>query len=87
MKKLLSTLCLSTLVSVAILSCQKDESATPQNDAALGKLSNAKATKVTICHKPDGANPITISVAQEAVAAHLAHGDNLGECGSIVTPD
>ena len=59
----------------------------PQNDAAQSRLSNAKATKVTICHKPEGANPITISVAESAVAAHLAHGDEIGACGSIVTPD
>lgn len=34
------------------------------------------STKVTICHK--GKN--TISVAESAVSAHLAHGDTLGPC-------
>lgn len=33
--------------------------------------------KVTLCHKGQ-----TLSVAQPAVAAHLAHGDSLGACGS-----
>lgn len=37
--------------------------------------------KVTICHNAAG-NPHTITVAQSAVAAHLAHGDTLGPCGS-----
>jgi hypothetical protein len=33
-------------------------------------------TKVTICHK--GKN--TLTVAEPAVAAHLAHGDAMGPC-------
>jgi hypothetical protein len=36
--------------------------------------------KVTICHKPDGKNPHTITVAQSALQAHLDHGDTLGAC-------
>jgi hypothetical protein len=38
--------------------------------------------KVTLCHIPPGnpANAQTITVGQAAVAAHLAHGDYLGEC-------
>lgn len=35
-----------------------------------------KAEKVTLCHKGK-----TIKVDQVAVAAHLAHGDELGACG------
>jgi hypothetical protein len=37
---------------------------------------------VTICHIPSGNpdNAQTISVPQEAVQAHLAHGDSLGSC-------
>lgn len=46
---------------------------TPQDDG-----------KVTICHVPPGnpKNEHTISVAQSAVDAHLAHGDYLGVCKS-----
>jgi hypothetical protein len=42
-----------------------------------------KDDKVTICHIPPGNpdNPQTIQVAENAVEAHLAHGDTLGECG------
>ncbi len=42
----------------------------------------AWAAKVTICHVPPGnpANSFTISVSENAVQAHLNHGDFLGEC-------
>jgi hypothetical protein len=38
--------------------------------------------KVAICHIPPGnpSNAHTIIVSESAVAAHLAHGDSLGEC-------
>jgi len=37
---------------------------------------SAEQTKITICHK--GKN--TLTVAEPAVAAHLAHGDAMGPC-------
>jgi len=42
----------------------------------------AKTEKVTICHRPPGnvANGRTLQVGLTAVAAHLAHGDSVGEC-------
>ena len=41
------------------------------------------AGKVDICHIPPGnpANAHVINVSVHAVPAHLAHGDNLGDCG------
>jgi len=38
--------------------------------------------KVTICHYPPGnaENPNTISINENALSEHLAHGDQLGEC-------
>ncbi|MFA8341395.1 MAG: hypothetical protein ACEPO8_00355 [Rhodothermaceae bacterium] len=42
--------------------------------------------KVKICHIPPGnpSNRHTIMVSQSAVAAHLAHGDTMGDCGDTV---
>ena len=39
--------------------------------------------KVLICHIPPGnpANAHVIDVSVNAMPAHLAHGDSLGECG------
>ena len=54
--------------------------------ALAGKKNDKKGTraKVTLCHIPPGNpdNQRTIRVAESAVAAHLAHGDVLGECGA-----
>ena len=36
--------------------------------------------KVLVCHNASKNNPHTISIAQPAVPAHLAHGDTLGPC-------
>jgi hypothetical protein len=44
----------------------------------------ARQNKVTICHKPNGANPHTLEVAGPAVNAHLGHGDYLGACQPVV---
>jgi hypothetical protein len=43
----------------------------------------APLPKVDICHVPPGnpANAHTITVSENAVPAHLAHGDYLGACG------
>ena len=44
----------------------------------------AARDKVTICHLPPGNqnNPQTITVSENAVPAHLAHGDTAGACAS-----
>ena len=44
------------------------------------RFATAKAEKVTICHKGK-----TITVGAPAVAAHLRHGDTLGECPNGTT--
>lgn len=48
------------------------------------KVKSNKHHKVIICHIPPG-NPNrahTISIANQALAAHLAHGDHLGSCNA-----
>lgn len=36
--------------------------------------------KVTVCHKPDSKNPVTIEISRSALQAHLNHGDREGAC-------
>ncbi|HEX2054280.1 MAG TPA: hypothetical protein VHJ78_11225 [Actinomycetota bacterium] len=43
-------------------------------------VSAAPKTKVEICHKPGTAAQGTRRVAQQAVKAHMAHGDSAGPC-------
>ncbi len=45
------------------------------------------ATKVTVCHVRPSGPAHTITVREAAVSAHLAHGDQLGECGSGCVTD
>ena len=56
---------------------------TPPDTSGTGNSGNGNK-KITICHYPPGntGNPQTIEIAQSAWAAHQAHGDTLGECGS-----
>ena len=42
--------------------------------------SSGNGGKVLICHKPDKKGGHTLSVAEPAVPAHLAHGDKRGPC-------
>jgi hypothetical protein len=72
MKKLPKNLALAFLLVVLSL--------TSVNGYAAGK----SAGKVDICHIPPGnpSNAHTINVSKNAVPAHLAHGDSLGECPS-----
>jgi hypothetical protein len=87
MKKNLSALWLSLFVLSVLVSCQKDESASPQSDNAAASLANARAAKIAICHSFNGSAPTTIYVTEGALANHLKHGDSLGECGTVVTPN
>jgi hypothetical protein len=43
---------------------------------------NSNNEWITICHKPAGSTPVTITINTNALAAHLAHGDAIGECGN-----
>jgi hypothetical protein len=41
---------------------------------------STEGKKVLVCHKPDKNGGHTLSIAEPAVTAHLAHGDKLGAC-------
>lgn len=44
-------------------------------------VANNSNEKVTICHREGNGSSHTITVSINAVPAHLAHGDSIGECG------
>jgi hypothetical protein len=67
------TMCISedgtiTVISIIVIS------GLPPGDDGDGER------KVTLCHKPNGNNPHTITVGAPAVPAHEAHGDTIGAC-------
>ena len=45
-------------------------------------IGSTNTNMATICHKPQGSTPITITVPQSTLASHLAHGDSMGSCQS-----
>ncbi len=53
---------------------------TPAPTAPSGGDDGGDSGQVTICHKPDGKNPHTLTVPQSALNGHLGHGDTLGPC-------
>ncbi|MBL4651326.1 MAG: hypothetical protein JKY53_00465 [Flavobacteriales bacterium] len=58
-----------TVLSIAIISA-----------GILTAISNNGGNKVVICHQTGNGESITIEVNEKAVAAHIAHGDAIGEC-------
>lgn len=49
------------------------------------QLAQAAQDKVTICHKPGTPAEKTMDVPQQAVAAHIGHGDTMGPCEPTTT--
>jgi len=45
-----------------------------------GSAGDDSSKKVTVCHKPDSKNPVTIEISRNALQAHLNHGDREGTC-------
>ena len=63
---------LGALALLLVVGCGLDSNEA-FNDAELGV--NARGAKIDVCHLDDEGNWILISVAEQAVAAHRAHGD------------
>lgn len=59
--------------------CPDGQVGTPPNCRTVGGNGGGDGDKVTICHK-DGFRHHTITVDQNALPAHLSHGDTIGEC-------
>jgi hypothetical protein len=71
----------AALASVALVSVvQAARSTSAQRPAAADQYPK----KMTICHRTGSKkNPfVTITVSQNAVRAHMRHGDRLGRCGT-----
>lgn len=51
----------------------------------MGSSEKVANHKITICHVPPGnpANTHSITISINALNAHLAHGDAIGECGGF----
>lgn len=60
------------------LSADDEDSAA--EDSAGEDVDGEAAERVELCHLPEGANPHEVEVAEDAVAAHLEHGDLEGAC-------
>jgi len=58
----------------------------PAAAATNGTPKGGGHTPVTICHKPGTPAEHTITVDDDAVQAHLAHGDSLGPCSPPQPP-
>jgi hypothetical protein len=57
----------------------------PSSEPTAGPMPSADEDEqeeeaVTLCHKAGSKKPKTISVGEDAVEAHLAHGDTIGAC-------
>jgi hypothetical protein len=70
----MKSLVLGLAVSLLIYSCSADLPSSPDTTApSFGMMGRPK---ITLCHRTEGSNDfIRITVADAAVAAHLAHGD------------
>lgn len=76
MRNLFKFSLLAIFAAVIVAACMKDEKS--NDDSIMGEVSieNRDASE-WICHKPDGNNPHAIWVDEDAVDAHLGHGDVL----------
>ena len=49
------------------------------DDTGTGEsVGNVTNKKVTVCHKPNSENPVTIKISRSDLQAHLNHGDREG---------
>ena len=62
--------------------CDGEDGATDDDLDDDGEEDDADDVKVLVCHIPPGNpdNPGTIEISEDALEAHLAHGDTEGEC-------
>jgi hypothetical protein len=65
----------------AAASDQDDGSVPAVTDDEEAQASTGEGAKMTLCHKPGSKEGgVTITVSEDAVPEHLAHGDTIGAC-------
>ena len=74
MKKLLYPLALMAAFAIVFVSCEKQDATAPQNEDVVYKAKKPKV-KLDVCHLDDEGNWIKINISQNALKAHLGHGD------------
>lgn len=79
MKKILLPLAAILFLAAWQLQNSKPATATMQEPASIA--SSNQNEKVTICHREGNGSSHAITVSINAVPAHLAHGDVIGNCG------
>jgi hypothetical protein len=67
-------------------SSSKKDTNLPEYASFLNTAGTGKVEWVTICHKPCTRVQKTLVIPIEALAAHLSHGDVIGECGNNCCP-
>lgn len=81
MKKLLYLLGVVTCLSFLVISCETQDIDEPQLKDATVK---GKKDKISICHLDEYGNWIVINVSENALPAHLAHGDMINQLTPMV---
>lgn len=72
------------LLMLVFLAACEEEQPMPTHAAEASAI-EFRGEKVTICHVKGNGDRIVLNVSASAVEAHLAHGDELGDCS--ITPD
>ena len=65
------------------MACQDDGVVSNPVDVVLAK----QGDKVEVCHITGNGTSVKINVSQNAVPAHLAHGDKIGDCETQTEDD
>lgn len=79
MKKTLLPIVAILFLTAWQLSTSKAAKISPQEPVTIA--SSSQNEKVTICHREGNGSSHAITVSINAVPAHLAHGDVIGNCG------
>ena len=75
------------LLAILLFSaCKKESSPDLLSDEIAGAAANAKKGKIDVCHYDavTGTSK-TLSLTENALKSHLAHGDLLGDCSAVLT--